>query len=144
MEIGQRWRMKNSSRVITPSEGKSAVPERLTWLWDFEEFRLPLMDECSISMQVLALSSPGIQAFTEEDAIPVHQREPHGHHERSVQACSPPGRYECHGPRQGLLFAVDYPFVDPMVALPFFESIPLSEENREKICHLNAEKWLKL
>ena len=43
-----------------------------------------------------------------------------------------------------VLFAADYPFVDPIVSVPLFESTPMSNEDREKIYHLNAERWLKL
>jgi len=43
-----------------------------------------------------------------------------------------------------VLFAVDYPFVEPKLAVEEVERTPLSDEEREKIYHLNAEKWLKL
>jgi 2,3-dihydroxybenzoate decarboxylase len=43
-----------------------------------------------------------------------------------------------------VLFAVDYPFVDPKVSVELFEKIPMSDQDREKIYHLNAERWLGL
>ncbi len=65
-EIGMRWRAGRDSMV---SFGPETMPPdfviRLRRLRDFEEFRLPLMDESGITMQVLALSSPGIQGLTD-------------------------------------------------------------------------------
>jgi 2,3-dihydroxybenzoate decarboxylase len=43
-----------------------------------------------------------------------------------------------------VLFSVDYPYVDNRVAVEMFEKAKLTEADREKIYHLNAEKWLKL
>jgi 2,3-dihydroxybenzoate decarboxylase len=43
-----------------------------------------------------------------------------------------------------VLFAVDYPFVDPKVSVELLERTPMSDSDREKIYHLNAERWLKL
>lgn len=68
LEIGEQWRMKTGSRAATASPDDSGIYSKLSRLWDFEEFRLPLMDEFGIDMQVLALSSPGIQAFTSAEA----------------------------------------------------------------------------
>jgi 2,3-dihydroxybenzoate decarboxylase len=317
MELGERWRRKTGGRVMTSPKGASAIPESLTRLWDFEEHRLPLMDEYGITMQVLALSSPGIQAYTFAEAsaainmskkindaqaeiihkhpgrfagfaalptqdpkaaadelertvtelgfkgamiqghtnweyldadkyrvlwervaaleapIYLHISEPSsdtkkaysgrpellgttwavgvetathalriiasgvfdvypkatlilGHlgeslpyllgrmDEAYVKSTTPPenrklkkmfsqyvkenllvttsGLYKpealicainAMGPDR-VLFAVDYPFLDPKLSVPLFDSTPMSDEVREKICHLNAEKWLKL
>ena len=43
-----------------------------------------------------------------------------------------------------ILFAVDYPFVEPKVSIDLFERTPMSNADREKIYHLNAERLLKI
>jgi len=43
-----------------------------------------------------------------------------------------------------VLFAVDYPFVEPKDAVHQIERTPISDVDKEKIYHLNAERWLKL
>jgi 2,3-dihydroxybenzoate decarboxylase len=43
-----------------------------------------------------------------------------------------------------ILFADDYPHVSTQLALEIFERTPMSNGDREKICHLNAERWLRL
>jgi 2,3-dihydroxybenzoate decarboxylase len=43
-----------------------------------------------------------------------------------------------------VLFATDYPYESSREAVRFIHSMPLSNEDREKICHLNAEKMLRL
>lgn len=43
-----------------------------------------------------------------------------------------------------VLYAVDYPFADPKASMEAFEHTPMSEADREKIFHLNAERLLKL
>jgi 2,3-dihydroxybenzoate decarboxylase len=43
-----------------------------------------------------------------------------------------------------ILFAVDYPFADPGTSLEVFDGTPMSDADREKIYHLNAERWLKV
>jgi 5-carboxyvanillate decarboxylase len=43
-----------------------------------------------------------------------------------------------------ILFAVDYNAESNMEAVKFIESVKLSNEDREKICHGNAERLLKL
>ncbi|MBN2402509.1 MAG: amidohydrolase [Spirochaetes bacterium] len=43
-----------------------------------------------------------------------------------------------------ILYAMDYPFVEPKASVDCFMRTPLTDEVREKISHLNAEKWLKL
>lgn len=43
-----------------------------------------------------------------------------------------------------ILFAVDYPPESCMEAARFIESAPICDEDKEKICHLNAEKLLKI
>lgn len=43
-----------------------------------------------------------------------------------------------------VLYAMDYPFVQPKDSIDCFESTPMSDEVREKISHLNAKRWLKL
>jgi 5-carboxyvanillate decarboxylase len=43
-----------------------------------------------------------------------------------------------------ILFAVDYSAESNMEAVKFIESVKLSNEDREKICHGNAERLLKL
>jgi len=43
-----------------------------------------------------------------------------------------------------ILFAVDYPHEDNLTASKFIEEAPICDEDKEKICHLNAEKLFKL
>ncbi len=43
-----------------------------------------------------------------------------------------------------VLFAVDYPWVSPKEGVELVERTPLSDTDKEKIYHLNAERWLKL
>lgn len=43
-----------------------------------------------------------------------------------------------------ILFAVDYSAESNMEAVRFIESVKLSNEDREKICHVNAERLLRL
>lgn len=43
-----------------------------------------------------------------------------------------------------LMFAVDYPFSANDVAVRFLRSAPLSDEDREKISHVNAEALLRI
>jgi 2,3-dihydroxybenzoate decarboxylase len=43
-----------------------------------------------------------------------------------------------------VLFATDYAAVDGKVAVEIFEKVPMSDGDREKIYHLNAERWLRL
>lgn len=43
-----------------------------------------------------------------------------------------------------VLFAVDYPQESNKVAAQFIESAPISDGLKEKVCHLNAEKLLRL
>lgn len=43
-----------------------------------------------------------------------------------------------------ILFAVDYPFERTEEGVRFIETAPISDADKEKICHLNAEKLLGL
>lgn len=43
-----------------------------------------------------------------------------------------------------ILFAVDYPFESNKDAVQFMETAPICESDKEKICHLNAERLLRL
>jgi 2,3-dihydroxybenzoate decarboxylase len=43
-----------------------------------------------------------------------------------------------------ILFAVDYPFEPNKAGADFIERAPISEADRRKICHLNAQRYLKL
>jgi 5-carboxyvanillate decarboxylase len=43
-----------------------------------------------------------------------------------------------------ILFAVDHPFEPNAEAVQFMELAPISERDKEKICHLNAERLLAL
>ena len=43
-----------------------------------------------------------------------------------------------------VLFAADYPPESAMEAAQFIESAPISDSDKQKICHLNAEKLLRL
>jgi 2,3-dihydroxybenzoate decarboxylase len=42
------------------------------------------------------------------------------------------------------MFSVDYPYEDTQTAAAFIESTPLSEVVRAKLCHINAERLLRL
>ena len=42
-----------------------------------------------------------------------------------------------------IAFAVDYPFADNKLAVQFMERMPIGDKDKEKICHLNAEKLFK-
>ncbi|UCB43726.1 MAG: amidohydrolase [Dehalococcoidales bacterium] len=43
-----------------------------------------------------------------------------------------------------ILFAVDYPFESNQAGVQFIEAAPINDSDKEKICHLNAERLLKL
>ena len=43
-----------------------------------------------------------------------------------------------------ILFAADYPWVSPKEAVELIERTPLSDSDKERIYHRNAERWLKL
>jgi 2,3-dihydroxybenzoate decarboxylase len=43
-----------------------------------------------------------------------------------------------------ILFAIDYPFADTKASIESFERTPMSDSDKEKIYHLNAERWLGL
>ena len=43
-----------------------------------------------------------------------------------------------------ILFSVDYPYASTQEAATFIENAPLSDIDKEKICHLNAERLLGL
>jgi 2,3-dihydroxybenzoate decarboxylase len=43
-----------------------------------------------------------------------------------------------------VLYSMDYPFVQPKASIDCFDNTPMSDAVREKVAHLNAERWLKL
>jgi 2,3-dihydroxybenzoate decarboxylase len=43
-----------------------------------------------------------------------------------------------------VLYAMDYPFVQPRDSIECFEKTPMNPEVREKVSYLNAKRWLKL
>ena len=43
-----------------------------------------------------------------------------------------------------IMFSVDYPFEKTEEAVAFIDNAPISQVDREKICHLNVERLLKL
>jgi len=43
-----------------------------------------------------------------------------------------------------ILFAVDHPYESSKEAVQFINSVPICDSDKEKICHLNAEKLLRL
>ena len=45
---------------------------------------------------------------------------------------------------ENILFAVDHPFESNAEGVQFIKTAPISDSDKEKICHLNAEKLLKL
>jgi len=67
VELNVEWVKKTK---VASSVNPKAVPHVFPRIGDFEKFRLPLMDEYGITMQVLASNSPGIQG-TEDAATAV-------------------------------------------------------------------------
>jgi 2,3-dihydroxybenzoate decarboxylase len=59
VELRNQWRERTK---VPPSNDPKATPQVPPRIGDFEKFRLPLMDESGITLQVLASNSPGIQA----------------------------------------------------------------------------------
>lgn len=43
-----------------------------------------------------------------------------------------------------ILFAADYPWVSMKEAVELVERRPIRDSDKEKICPLNAERWLTL
>jgi 2,3-dihydroxybenzoate decarboxylase len=43
-----------------------------------------------------------------------------------------------------ILFSIDYPYESTKEGVEFIENAPISQIDLEKICHLNAERVLKL
>ncbi len=43
-----------------------------------------------------------------------------------------------------ILFAVDSPLESNQEAVQFMEGLPISDGDKEKVCHLNAERLFKL
>jgi len=43
-----------------------------------------------------------------------------------------------------VLYAMGYPFVHPKASIDCFENTPITDDVREKIAHVNAERRLKL
>ena len=43
-----------------------------------------------------------------------------------------------------IMFSIDYPYEETSEAVHFIDNAPLSDLDREKICHRNAERLLKL
>ena len=39
-----------------------------------------------------------------------------------------------------ILFATDYPLEDAGQAVSFIDSVPINDQDKAKICHLNAER----
>ena len=56
-EIRTEWRARTGFPVSMDPKALPLIPPRLK---DFEETRLPLMDESGVTMQVLSASSPGV------------------------------------------------------------------------------------
>jgi predicted TIM-barrel fold metal-dependent hydrolase len=62
------------------------------------------------------------------------------------------GKYQPEGSRvrrnrdgaDRILFATDYPFGTPEEAVEYVEKFPISDSNKEKIYHLNAERLMRL
>jgi 2,3-dihydroxybenzoate decarboxylase len=55
-----KWLAKHKLPQVIDPKNTPLVPSRLL---DFEKTRLPLMDESGITMQVISISSPGIQGY---------------------------------------------------------------------------------
>lgn len=58
-----------------------------------------------------------------------------------------PGAMLCAVKEMGadrILFAADYPWVSPKEAVELLENTGISKSDKEKIYHLNAERWLRL
>ena len=65
IEIRKQWMGRTGFPSSVDPQATPTVHPRLV---DIEEFRLPLMDESGITMQVLSTSSPGIQGIAEPAA----------------------------------------------------------------------------
>jgi len=66
------WMKRTGFPLTLDPKATPQVPPRLV---DFEQFRLPLMDESSITMQVIATNAPGIQGFPDAaTAVPMAKR----------------------------------------------------------------------
>jgi 2,3-dihydroxybenzoate decarboxylase len=61
-EIATGW-MKRVG--FGPSLNPKAMPHAQMWARDFDDFRLPLMDELGIDVQVLSTTGPGIQGIAD-------------------------------------------------------------------------------
>ncbi len=61
-EIRTQWRARTGFPVSMDPKALPLIPPRLR---DFEQTRLPLMDESGITMQVLSTSSPGVQGLAD-------------------------------------------------------------------------------
>jgi 2,3-dihydroxybenzoate decarboxylase len=71
-EIRAQWRARTGFPV---SMDPKALPLLAPRLKDFEQTRLPLMDEAGVTMQVLSTSSPGVQGLADAaTAVPTARR----------------------------------------------------------------------
>ena len=43
-----------------------------------------------------------------------------------------------------ILFATDYPLEDAEKAVSFIDNVPINDQDKAKICHLNAERVFSL
>ena len=96
-----------------------------------EAFRLPEMDEIGMDMQVLSSGSPSVQALDDpKEAIDAAIKS----NDFLAEAVNKyPDRFQA--------FATDYPFVSLRDSFDCFEACKdLSEEEKELICHKNAER----
>lgn len=70
-EIRTQWRARTGFPVSMDPKALPLIPPRLR---DFEETRLPLMDQSGVTMQVLSTSSPGVQGLADAAAAIVAAR----------------------------------------------------------------------
>src|SRR5512139_4145110 len=63
-ELKARWLARTG---LSGSVNAAAIPLVGEKIGDFEKFRLPLMDESGITLQVLSSGSPGVQGIIERE-----------------------------------------------------------------------------
>jgi 2,3-dihydroxybenzoate decarboxylase len=72
LEIRAQWEARTG---LPKTVDEAAIAHAFPRLGDFEKFRLPSMDEFDVTMQVLSIGSPGIQAISDTfTAIDVAKR----------------------------------------------------------------------
>jgi amidohydrolase family protein len=129
---------------------------------DFTGYRLPEMDAAGIAIKVLSLTVPGLQAdlgapaarsrldsryATPDPQVPLqrlpclHRLQRGDHHQWRISPAALTGAVLEIG-AEAVLFSVDYPYESSHEA--GLERTTLSDADRHKIAHGNAERILRL